>query len=69
MTGQSVVQTDGMARAKPAARVYGACHKTRPLDADAVRAWCQRVLAAGRGRGRPGLAAPGPLESPRRGSR
>jgi len=62
MTGQSVVQTDGMARVKPATRVCGACDKTRlsRYNPGTVCAPCQRALFAARELsdpdGRPGLA-------------
>jgi hypothetical protein len=62
MTGQSVVQTDGMARVKPATRVCGACNRTRlsGYNPGTVCAPCQRALFAARELsdpdGGPGLA-------------
>jgi hypothetical protein len=62
MTGQSVVQTDGMARAKPATRVCGACNETllSGYNPGTVCAPCERALFAGRELsdpdGPPGLA-------------
>jgi hypothetical protein len=56
MTGQSVVQTDGMARAKPTARVCGACNKTllSGYNPGAVCAPCERALFAARELSDPG---------------
>jgi hypothetical protein len=50
MTGQSVVQTDGMTRVKPAARVCGACHETllSGYNPGTVCAPCERALFAAR---------------------
>jgi hypothetical protein len=50
MTGQSVVQTDGMARVKPAPWVCGACNKTRlsGYNPGTVCAACERALFAAR---------------------
>jgi hypothetical protein len=58
MTGQSVVQTDGMARVKPATRVCGACNETllSGYNPGTVCASCERALFAARELSDPGLA-------------
>jgi hypothetical protein len=50
MTGQSVVQTDVMARVKPATRVCGACNETllSGYNPGTVCAACERALFAAR---------------------
>jgi hypothetical protein len=59
MTGQSVVQTDGMARVKPTTRVCGACNKTRLswYNPGTVCAPCERALFAAQELSDPGGGA------------
>ena len=59
MTGQSVVQTDGMTRVKPTTRVCGACNTTRlsGYNPGTVCAPCERALFAARELSDPGGGA------------